>query len=59
LSRSKSIEQETARGLEPSRELLVKQHTQLLNCLRSQFAEFGIVATAGRLRRTDRAHRRR
>ena len=44
----KSVEQQAARGLERSRELLVKQHTQLMNCVRSQFAEFGIVAAQGR-----------
>ena len=41
----KSVEQ---RGLERSRELLVKQHTQLINCVRSQLAELGIVAAQGR-----------
>ena len=44
----KSVEQQAARGLERSRELLVKQHTQLMNCVRSQLAEFGIVAAQGR-----------
>lgn len=44
----KSEEQQAARGLERSRELLVKQHTQLMNCVRSQFAEFGHVAAQGR-----------
>jgi transposase len=44
----KSVEQQAARGLERSRELLVKQHTQLMNCVRSQFAELGHVATQGR-----------
>ena len=44
----KSVEQQAARGLERSRELLVKQHTQLMNCVRSQFAELGIVAAQGR-----------
>jgi transposase len=43
----KSVEQQAARGLERSRELLVKQHTQLRNCVRSQLAEFGIVAAQG------------
>ncbi|MGH6823527.1 MAG: IS110 family transposase, partial [Methylocella sp.] len=38
----------TSRGLERSRDLLVKQHTQLLNCVRSQLAEQGIVAAQGR-----------
>ena len=44
----KSLEQQAARGLERSRELLVKQHTQLMNCVRSQLAELGIVAAQGR-----------
>lgn len=43
----KSVEQQAARGLERSRELLVKQHTQLRNGVRSQLAEFGIVAAQG------------
>ena len=43
----KSIEQQAARGLERARELLVKQRTQLMNCLRSQLAEFGIIAAPG------------
>jgi transposase len=44
----KSPEQQAARSLERSRELLVKQHTQLLNSVRGQLAEFGIVAAQGR-----------
>jgi transposase len=43
----KSIEQQAARGVERARELLVKQRTQLMNCLRSQLAEFGIIAAPG------------
>lgn len=43
----KSVEQQGARGLERSRELLVKQHTQLRNSVRSQLAEFGIIAPQG------------
>lgn len=43
----KSVEQQAARGLERARELLVKQRTQLMNCLRSQLAELGIVAAPG------------
>jgi transposase len=43
----KSIDQQAARGLERSRELLVKQHTQLMNSVRGQLAEFGIVAAQG------------
>jgi transposase len=44
----KSLEQQAARGLERSRDLLVKQRTQLANCVRGQLAEFGIVAAQGR-----------
>jgi transposase len=44
----KSVEQQASRGLERSRALLVKQHTHLMNCVRSQFAEFGHVAAQGR-----------
>jgi transposase len=43
----KSVEQQAARGVERARELLVKQRTQLINCLRSQLAELGIVAAPG------------
>lgn len=43
----KSIEQQVARGLERSRDLLVKQRTQLMNHVRSQLAEFGIIAAQG------------
>ena len=43
----KSVEQQAARGVERARELLIKQRTQLRNCLRSQLAEFGIVAAPG------------
>ena len=44
----KSVEQQAARALERSRDLLVKQHTQLMNSVRSQLAEFGIIAAQGR-----------
>jgi transposase len=44
----KSEAQQAARGLEHSRDLLVRQHTQLMNSVRSQLAEFGIVAAQGR-----------
>lgn len=44
----KSVEQQAARGIERSRDLLVKQHTQLMNSVRSQLAEFGIIAIQGR-----------
>ena len=43
----KSVEQQAARGVERARELLVKQRTQLMNCLRSQLAELGTVAAPG------------
>jgi transposase len=44
----KSVEQQAARGLERSRDLLVRQHTQLMNSVRGQLAEFGIIAAQGR-----------
>ena len=44
----KSVQQQAARGLERTRELLLKQRTQLGNCVRSQLAELGIVAAQGR-----------
>jgi transposase len=44
----KSVEQQANRGVERSRDLLVKQHTQLMNSVRSQLAEFGIIAPQGR-----------
>lgn len=43
----KSPEQQSSRGLERSRELLTKQRTQLMNSMRSQMAEFGIIAAQG------------
>ena len=43
----KSVEQQAARGVERAHELLVKQRTQLMNCLRSQLAELGIIAAPG------------
>jgi transposase len=43
----KSVAQQAARGLERSRELVVKQQTQLTNHVRSQLAELGIVAAQG------------
>lgn len=46
--RIKSAEQQAARGLERTRELLVRQHTQLMNSLRGQLAEHGIIAAQGR-----------
>lgn len=44
----KSAGQQAARALERSRDLLVRQHTQLMNSVRSQLAEFGVVAAQGR-----------
>jgi transposase len=44
----KGVEQQAARGLERARELLVRQHTQLTNNVRSQLAELGIIAAPGR-----------
>lgn len=44
----KSADQQASQALERSRELLVKQRTQLSNSVRSQIAEFGIVAAQGK-----------
>jgi transposase len=44
----KTVEQQAALSLHRSRELLVKQRTQLGNALRALLAEFGIVAGKGR-----------
>jgi len=44
----KSVDQQASRGLERSRDLLVKQRTQLMNCTRSLLAELGIIAAVGR-----------
>jgi transposase len=44
----KTVEQQAARGLETARDLLVRQHTQLMNSVRGLLAEFGIVAARGR-----------
>ncbi len=43
----KTAEQQAAAGLHKVRELLVKQRTMLINALRGQMAEFGLVAAAG------------
>jgi len=43
----KSVAAQASRGLERSRELLVRQHTQLMNSVRSQLAELGIIAAQG------------
>jgi transposase len=44
----KTVEQQAALSLHRSRELLVRQRTQLANALRSLLSEFGIVAAKGR-----------
>jgi transposase len=43
----KSAAQQAWRGVERSRDLLVKQHTQLMNAARAQLAEHGLVAAQG------------
>lgn len=43
----KTVEQQIERSLERARELLVKQHTQLMNATRGLLAELGIVARQG------------
>ncbi len=43
-----SVAQQASRGLERSRDLLVKQHTQLMNCVRGLLFELGVVAAQGR-----------
>lgn len=43
----KPVDQQVARGLERSHDLLVKQHTQLSNCVRSLLGELGIIAAPG------------
>ena len=43
----KSEARQASRALERSRELLVKQRTQLINSLRAMLAEFGVVAAQG------------
>jgi transposase len=55
----KNVESQASRGLERSRELLVRQHTQLINSVRSQLAELGRGAGAARLYRADPARRGR
>ena len=43
----KSIAQQIDRSHERARDLLVKQHTQLMNATRALLAEFGVIARAG------------
>jgi transposase len=40
----KSVARQASRGLERARELLLKQHTQLMNSVRGQLVEFSITA---------------
>jgi transposase len=44
----KSTEQQAARGIETTRDMLVRQRTQLMNAMRGLLAEFGIVAAQGK-----------
>ena len=44
----KSVAQQAMRAVERGRELLVKQQTQLTNCMRGLLTELGIVAAQGR-----------
>ena len=44
----KTVTQQASRGLETARDLLVRQHTQLMNSVRGLLAELGIVAAQGR-----------
>src|SRR6478736_3277236 len=46
---TKSKEQQAALMLHRTRQLLVRQRTMLSNAIRGQLAEFGIVASTGRL----------
>ncbi len=43
----KSVEQQVGRALERSRDLLVKQRTQIINATRGMLTEMGIVAGTG------------
>jgi len=43
----KSVDQQAARGLETARDLLVRQHTQLMNAIRGLLAELGVIASQG------------
>ena len=44
----KTVDQQAARGLERARDLLTKQQTQMMNCVRSLLPELGIIAAQGR-----------
>jgi transposase len=53
----KSEAQQASRALERTRDLLLKQRTQLMNSLRAMLAEFGVVAAQGHRGFADlRAH---
>ena len=45
----KTVEQQAARGLETARDMLVRQHTQLMNAIRALLAELGVIAAQGRV----------
>src|SRR3954462_13567693 len=44
----KSVEQQSSLMLHRTRDLLIRQRTQLINALRAHLAEFGLVAETGR-----------
>jgi len=44
----KTIEQQSALMLHRTRDLLVRQRTQLINAMRAHLAELGLVAAQGR-----------
>ena len=44
----KTAEQQAALMLHRTRDLLVRQRTQLINAMRAHLAEFGLVAAQGR-----------
>jgi transposase len=48
LCRVKSVEQQSALMLHRTRDLLIRQRTQLINALRAHLAELGLVAAKGR-----------
>lgn len=51
----KSAEQQSVLMLHRTRELLVRQRTALINSLRGQLAEFGLIAPQGRLAHSSTA----
>ena len=44
----KTVAQQASRSLERARDLLNKQRVQLINCVRSLLAEFGVIAAKGK-----------